>query len=136
MRGTDAIGFTVLRLLGRLLLVFALSLAIGFHWVVLQSVAWTAMLVKYGKQQSLRVAVCQTFDGDHPCSLCHMVNKAKNSEKKSDVQSPSPKIDMLCATRGFCLTAPFVRLENALRDFCARQTGNSPPVPPPRFVLS
>jgi hypothetical protein len=136
MRGTNAIGFTVLRLFGRLLLVFALSLAIGFHWVVLQSVAWTAMLVKYGKQQSLRVAVCQTFDGDHPCSLCHMVNKAKNSEKKSDVQSPSPKIDMICSARSFRFLAPFRRIDYRTADIFAYQTGESPPNPPPRFVLS
>jgi hypothetical protein len=48
---------SVLRLLGRLFLVIALTLAVGLHWVVLQSVAWTAMLVKYTKQQSLCVAV-------------------------------------------------------------------------------
>jgi len=47
----------LLRLLGRLLLVIALTLAVGLHWVVLQSVAWTAVLVKYPKHQSLRVAV-------------------------------------------------------------------------------
>ena len=94
------------------------------------------MVVKYAKQESFGVAICQTFDGDHPCSLCHVVSKGKNSEKKSDLQILTPKIDMICPTRGFRLTTPFVRLDYALRDLFARQTGKSPPVPPPRFMLS
>jgi len=126
---------SVLRLLGRLLLVIALTLAVGLHWVVLQSVAWTAMLVKYTKQQSLGVAICQTFDGDHPCSLCHVVNKGKNSEGKPEVQSPSAKIDMICSARSFRLLVPFLRISYQTADVFAYQTGKSPPNPPPRFVL-
>lgn len=126
----------MLRLLGRVLLVVALSLAIGLHWLVLQWVAWTAMVVKYSKQQSLGVAICQTFDGDHPCSLCHVVNKGKNSEKKSDVQPASQRIDMICSTRSFRLWAPFARVDYRLADIFACPTGKSPPVPPPRFLLS
>ncbi|MGH8100001.1 MAG: hypothetical protein ACREIW_01790 [Chthoniobacterales bacterium] len=125
----------MLRLLGRLLLVIALSLAVGLHWVVLQSVAWTAMLVKYAKRQSLQVAVCQTFDGDHPCSLCHVVNKGKNCQGKTDVQSPSPKLDMICSARSFWLLVPFLRIDYRTADIFAYQTGKSPPNPPPRFVL-
>jgi hypothetical protein len=126
----------VLRLLWRALLVVVLSMAIGLHWLVLQSVAWTTMVVKYSKQQSLGVAICQTFDGDHPCSLCHVVNKAKNSEKKSDVQSASQKIDLICLAQRLRLIAPFGRINYQPHNVFAYQTGDSPPVPPPRFILS
>jgi len=66
------------------------------HWIVLQSLAWTTMLIDYSKRAPLCRAIAQTFDGAHPCSLCHVVNKGKSSEKKSDLQSPTPKIDMIC----------------------------------------
>jgi hypothetical protein len=91
------------------------------------------MVVKYSKQQSLGVAICQTFDGDHPCSLCHVVNKGKDSEKKSDVQSPSQKIDMICLARWPRLIAPFRRINYEARNVFPCQTSDSPPTPPPRY---
>jgi hypothetical protein len=111
-------------------------MAIGLHWLVLQSVAWTTMVVKYSQQQSFGVAICRTFDGDHPCSLCHVVNKGNNSEKKSDVQFVSQKIDMICLARRPRLIASFERINYRPRNVFAYQTDDSPPVPPPRFILS
>ena len=41
------------------------------------------MLIEYSKRAPLCQAIAQTFDGAHPCSLCHIVvNKGKTSEKK------------------------------------------------------
>jgi hypothetical protein len=88
----------VLLCIGRIATIVALCCAIGLHWLVLQSVAWTTMLIEHSKGASLCQAIAQTFDGAHPCSLCHAVNKGKNSEKKSDLQSPTPKMDMICVT--------------------------------------
>jgi hypothetical protein len=104
--------------------------------MVLQSIAWTTMMVEYAKHQSLRAAIVQTFDGGHPCSVCHMVSKGKNSEKKSDLQSPSPKIDMICSARPFQLLRPFVPFNYATRNFSSSESTHSPPVPPPRLRLS
>jgi len=52
----------------------------GLHWIALQSVAWTTMVIEYSKRAPLREAVAQTFDGAHPCSLCHAVAAGKKSE--------------------------------------------------------
>ena len=49
------------------------------------------MIIDYSKRAPLCQAIAQTFDGAHPCSLCHVVNKGKNSEKKSDLQSSDAK---------------------------------------------
>ena len=57
------------------------------------------MIVNYSKRGSLCEAIAQTFDGAHPCSLCHIVNKGKTTEKKSDLQLLTPKIDMICTKR-------------------------------------
>jgi hypothetical protein len=81
----------VLREVGRIVTIGALCCAIGLHWVALQSFAWTSMLIEYSKRAPLCQAIAQTFDGAHPCSLCHFVNKGKSSEKKSDLQSPDAK---------------------------------------------
>jgi len=125
---------SVLRQVGRIATIGALCCAIGMHWIVLQSLAWTTMLIDYSKRAPLCQAIAQTFDGAHPCSLCHVVNKGKSSEKKSDLQSPMPKIDMICVSRSGHSTRPFVPFEYTVRDFCSSQIGRSPPVPPPRFA--
>jgi hypothetical protein len=94
------------------------------------------MIVDYSKRAPLCQAITETFDGAHPCSLCHAVNAGKNSEKKSDLQSPALKIDMICVSRTASLLRPSIPFEYTVRDFCSSQIGRSPPVPPPRSVLS
>jgi hypothetical protein len=93
------------------------------------------MLIDYSKRAPLCQAVAQTFDGAHPCSLCHVVNKGKTSERKSDLQSPAPKIDMICVSRSGHLIRPVIPFKYTMRDFCSSQIGRSPPVPPPRSLL-
>ena len=126
----------VLRCAGRIATIFALCFAIGLHWIALQSVAWTTMIIDYSRCAPLRQAITQTFDGAHPCSLCHAVSRGKDSEKKSDLRSPTPKIDMICAPRAIGLAPPFRLFEYASVDFSFCNIGHSPPVPPPRFLLS
>jgi hypothetical protein len=120
----------------RAVTIFALCCAIGLHWIALQSLAWTTMIIDYSKRAPLCQAITQTFDGAHPCSLCHAVNAGKNSEKKSDLQPPAPKIDMICASGPAFLVRPFVPIEYGERDFSFDEVGRSPPVPPPRLLLS
>src|SRR5206468_7477725 len=81
---------SVLRCICRVLTIFALCCAIGLHWIALQSLAWTTMIIDYSKREPLCHAIAQTFDGAHPCSLCKMVNKAKSTERKSDLQPLTP----------------------------------------------
>jgi hypothetical protein len=122
----------VLRCIARAVTIFALCCAIGLQWLALQSIAWTAMIVDHSKHASFCKAIAQTLDGAHPCSLCYMVNKGKASEKKSDLQSLTPKIDMICAKRAVALIQLFVHLEYSAGDFSFWEIGYSPPVPPPR----
>jgi hypothetical protein len=115
------------------LLVLALVASVGGHWMILQGVAWSTMLVRFAQSMPLVRAVACTFDGDHPCALCLVIKEGKKSEKKSDQESaPTKQLDwLLQATPQFvCLgspppcpdsppAAPHVRCE-------------PPPVPPPR----
>jgi hypothetical protein len=126
----------VLRIAGRASTILALCCAIGLHWVALQSVAWTTMVIEYSKRAPLCQAIEQTFDGTHPCSLCHIVSKGKNSEKKSSLQSAAPKIDMICVVQPIRWLPRFTVFEYAVNGFPSSDIGFSPPVPPPRFLLS
>jgi hypothetical protein len=90
------------------------------------------MLVANACHAPLSEAVAKTFDGAHPCSLCHAVNAGKKSEKKSDLQSTTYKIDMICSARPIRLLRPFVSFEYVTTIFNSSDSGDSPPVPPPR----
>jgi hypothetical protein len=120
---------------GRVVTIFALCSAIGLHWLTLQSIAWTSMIIDYSKRGTLCQAIAQTLDGAHPCSLCRVVNNANSTEKKSDLQAPSPKIDMICVWQPASRLRPFIPFEYTLGEFCFSQIGQSPPVPPPRSLL-
>src|SRR6184192_2916720 len=124
------------RCAGRIATIGALCLSIGLHWIALQSLAWTTMVIDYSKHAPLCRAIAQTFDGAHPCSLCHVVGKGKNSEKKQDLDSPASKIDMICASFATGIVQPFVPFEYAAGDSFSFEFGLSPPVPPPRLLLS
>ncbi len=121
--------------LGRVVTIIALCCAIGLHWMALQSLAWTSMLIEYSRGAPLCQAIAQTFDGAHPCSLCHVVATGKASEKKSDIQSPVPRIDIICVARVIELISPFALFQYALGDFSVSEIEQSPPVPPPRIMV-
>jgi hypothetical protein len=126
----------MLRQIGRIATIGALCCAIGLHWVALQSFAWATMIIDYSKRAPLCQAIAQTFDGAHPCSLCHVVSKAKNSDKKQNLQSSAPKIDMICVPLANRIERQFASFEYATGDSFSFEFGHSPPVPPPRSLLS
>ena len=127
---------SVPRQIGRIATIVALCCAIGLHWVALQSFAWATMIIDYSKRGPLCQAIAQTFDGAHPCSLCHIVSNGKNSEKKQDLRSAVPKIDMICASLPASILRPFVHFEYAAGNSFSFEFRHSPPVPPPRSLLS
>jgi len=126
----------VLGFIARGATIVALCCAIGLQWLALQSIAWTAMIVDNAKHTSLCRAIAQTFDGAHPCSLCQIVNNGKSTERKSDLQPLTLKIDMICVSRTTSFLQPFIPIEYAACDFSFNKLGRSPPSPPPRYILS
>ncbi len=94
------------------------------------------MLVVNARHGSLSEAVAKTFDGAHPCSLCHAVAAGTKTEKKSEVQSTTPKIDMICSAPPVRLSRPFVSIKYPTTNSYSSDSGDAPPVPPPRARLS
>ncbi len=119
----------------KLITVLLLSLTLGLHWAVLQSVAWTTMVVSRTQEGSFATALQTTFDGRHPCKLCNVVREGKAAEEKSDgVLKELVKLEMLPAsgTVAFHLAPPRVRPVPPVSSPAYALDTEAPPLPPPR----
>ncbi len=84
----------VIERFGKLMVVAMLSLSLGLHWALLQTVAWAGMVAHYSQNAPIATALRSTFDGQHPCALCTIVKAGKAAEKHSD-QAPADWIKKL-----------------------------------------
>lgn len=89
----------------RLLVLIAAVQILGGHWAVLQTFAWTKMLIENVQTASLPEAVTKTFDGKRPCSLCSLVAKGQAQEKRQDQAQVVEKLDAILA-RAVALPPP------------------------------
>jgi hypothetical protein len=83
----------------RYLLMATLLVSIGGHLALLQTVAWVNMLVNFSHQAPLSIAVAHTFDGDHPCALCKVVDQSKKQEDKKPLLKQEAKMEIALPTR-------------------------------------
>jgi hypothetical protein len=115
----------------------ALVLSLGLHWTVLQSAAWVGMVVAYSKDASIGEALEKTFDGEHPCPLCKIVETGSKSDNENDKQtafSKIKKIDLMLATiEALVVPAPEVPdyLPHTQQPVSRKY---APAVPPPRVA--
>jgi hypothetical protein len=79
--------FPAVRVVLRLAIVLLLVLSLGLHWAFLQTVAWTGMLIRYSQQNTFAEAVSQTFDGEHPCAMCKVVQQGRAAERQQEQQA-------------------------------------------------
>jgi len=121
----------------RYVLVAALMISIGGQWALLQSAAWVGMAVAYSVEEgSIAKGVSKTFDGDHPCALCKMVEEGQKSEKKlPSKETPPRKIELFMTARLIVLTPPLGHDLPRPMDEAAAPRLFPPPVPPPRCGL-
>lgn len=91
------------------LVVLALCASIGLHWVVLQSAAWVGMAVTYSVEKGVVKGLSETFDGEHPCAMCKLVNEGVKSEQTpADGQTPPAKTKELKLTLALVSVPAFV----------------------------
>jgi hypothetical protein len=109
----------------------------GAHWLALQAVAWTGMLVARTQQGSVQEAVRTTFDGDHPCPLCHVVEEGRRQQQEQD---PVQILEQL-AKLNFLKPQPIFLPQPTMAGFLYPGTmelgisrGETPPTPPPRLA--
>jgi len=123
---------SLFNLAGRWLMIVSLCTAMGLHWGVLQTVAWTGMLIHYSHNGPVACAVEKTFDGQHPCPLCKAISKGQQSSSRKPDFQLAQKIDMDCPHE-MALPSP-VSIDFSwaaiAREGLARVS--EPSVPPPR----
>jgi hypothetical protein len=114
--------------------VLLLVLTLGLHWTLLQTVAWTGMLISYSRDASLSEAVSKTFDGKHPCKMCKVIKQARAEEKQQQKQEPKPdsKIKLALPEIAFSLISPASESELPSVDQWATARSYEPPKPRPR----
>jgi hypothetical protein len=121
--------------LGKILTVIALVTAVGLHWALLQTVAWTGMLANNLCSESLSQAVANTFDGQHLCPLCRAIAAAKKSEKKSQAIASALKFEFPPVTEALSLPLPPPLMGVVALDPVLKVCPQKPPVPPPRRLF-
>ena len=114
--------------------ILAVALSVGLHWVLLQSVAWAGMLVRYSQEGcSLRAAIAKTLDGQHPCQLCKITETGRRSATSPEAPTPVQKLDLFAQDRPVawsperCVSSIWPVTSSTSPGLAAR-----PPVPPPR----
>jgi hypothetical protein len=63
---------------------------LGGSYGILQTIAWSRMIVDYSSNDGLVEAIKKTFDGEHPCEMCTQIAEAKQQDK-----APDPISDLL-----------------------------------------
>jgi hypothetical protein len=117
---------------GKHLIIAALVVTTGAHWVALQTLAWATMLASNLRMHSVSGAMSDTFDGEHPCCLCKAIAAGKKSEKKSEAVSPLLKQEYPPVLEKTILFAPARFVVLPVADSAAESFLPKPPVPPPR----
>lgn len=119
--------------------VCALLASSGAHWMALQSVAWTRMLLDYSRNGSVVVAVSKTFDGQHPCHLCSRVVEESGSERKVPASlDPAQKVSLYLAPRAVHVLLP-PGADHDYPGIASLKPGDvclDPPGPVPRLFVS
>lgn len=115
----------------RLLIVLALTFAVGGHWVVLQSVAWVGMVANYSQESTITEAVAKALSGKVPCKLCKFVAEGKQSERQQEFQKPTVKLDLLSELSLIVFDAPPFEPVLSPGASLAITWLEAPPVPPP-----
>lgn len=114
--------------------VLVLVLSLGLHWAVLQTVAWTGMIISYSRDASLSEALSKTFDGEHPCPMCKVIKKARAEEKQQEQKQvkPGSKMDLglVWQSTPFDFSSDRERISSPNTD--APRRSYEPPKPRPR----
>jgi hypothetical protein len=112
--------------------VLVLVFSLGLHWALLQTVAWTGMIVSYSRQASFTQAVSKTFDGKHPCCLCKAIQKSRAEEKSRQQVKPVVKLDLGPVWQGTEFDFRCAREPVPSTHAAAPARSDEPPKPPPR----
>jgi hypothetical protein len=116
----------------------AIMAMLGGHWLVLQSVAWTRMLVSFSQRDSFGTAVVKTFDGKHPCDLCLKIRAGRQQEEQQRKETllieTEKMMDVTVAIHRALVSPSLIDAGDAIPFAPHLLAGllEPPPTPPPR----
>lgn len=113
-----------------------LVLTLGLHWALLQSVAWTGMIISYSQDNSLREAVSMTFDGQHPCRLCKAIQQGRTEEQQQEKIAPVNKLPLAIIWQAPVLCFDAARELIPAPDEASEPRTEAPPKPRPKSDAS
>lgn len=123
--------------ISKLLLVMALTLSLGLHWMFLQTVAWTGMMVKYSQTVTVEQAINWTFDGSHACKLCKLVQEgSKSRTNKTAEQAPVLKVKCLPPISLVFLRPSELSVPSRVPFALLPLRTDAPALPPPRSFFA
>lgn len=122
----------VLNRVSKFIVLLAAVQLLGGHWIALQSVAWAGMLADNLRAGSLAAAVEKTFDGDHPCSLCEVVEKGRASEQERPLVQTTVRLDAVIPATVRLLPPDPGDVRHFVCQSASPSRSSAPPTPPPR----
>jgi hypothetical protein len=126
----------VRQLFARFIVVVSLTISIGGHWGLLQTIGWANMILDFSQDRSLISAMSKTFDSETSCEICRLVREGKKQESHQDFLKSNIKLDLFHQGSAIALMAPNVQKDTSpvVRGFTTLRA--PPDLPPPRLVLS
>jgi hypothetical protein len=117
----------------RFLVALALVLSLGLHWTALQSAAWLGMIVKYSQDASIEEALEKTFDGEHPCELCKLVEQGTKQQGQDEKKASDAikKLDLLAMVPARFIPPPMPEPRPLPPLVTLIERADTPPLPPP-----
>lgn len=119
----------------KFMVILALMFSIGAHWALLQTLAWTGMIISYSQDATLAEAISMTFDGEHPCKMCKVVKEGRKSEQeKPAVLKAGTKFDLFFPMQGQAVYAPVIFRDSPLLSSGSSSRRDPPLLRPPIFA--
>ena len=111
----------------------------------LQVMAWTGMAISYSAESGVSEGLRKTFDGQHPCPLCHAIASAENPDENSGSPLSTLPVSIERLTKETlwltdnpaapaCAAAQPAEAGFTEPIVHAARIAATPPVPPPRTV--
>ncbi len=111
----------------------ALLQILGGHWAFLQTGAWIGMVVQYSQEVGLKTALGQTFDGEHPCSVCKAIQDGeKQEQKKAPLLQAELKKDYIADWSRFQVHQGWKEMKYPGSAEQLQSMATEPAIPPPR----
>jgi hypothetical protein len=112
--------------------VMVLVLTMGLHWALLQTVAWTGMVIAYSQKNPFPDAVSMTFDGEHLCPMCKAIKQGRAEEKQQEQIAAATKLPLAVIWQAplFCFEVDHQLIPPINSTFSTRS--EAPPKPRPK----